>query len=144
MLRAGCIGISVWAGFNGLLGASIFAAIAFFGQNAPALTILFQPHEVAGIEARALATINALAVLFNACAAAFCALVLYVTWTELRRGSRAALAGVAATMSTVQIAGFASDAFLGSVNLALNVLSTLILCAALALADFGQRAARAA
>jgi hypothetical protein len=79
------------------------------------------------MEPRALATINALAVIFNACAAALCALSLVVIWIALLHKARWAFCSVAGSLGLVQAAGFASDSFLADRDLVANVASSLLL-----------------
>jgi len=136
MLMAGCIAISIWAGINLVLGVGIFFGIAFFGMNAPAFTMLFQPGEVqslATLDPRAVATVNGVAILANAVIAGYCGLVLAATWLGIAKQVRWTWTTVAATTLFVQLAGFASDRLFENKNLAANILSTVILVAGLSL-----------
>ena len=137
MSRAGAIVLTVWAAFNLALAVTILVAICFFQQNAPALSILFDDAAVRLLDNRALATINALALIFNACAAAFCLLSLVVIWKGLVKKSRWAFWGLLSSMSVLQVAGFASDAFLDSKNLSANILSTALLVIGFGLSAHG-------
>jgi uncharacterized protein involved in response to NO len=92
-----------------------------------ALSILFDDAAVLLLDGRALATINALAAIFNACTAAFCLLSLVVIWKGLVKKSRWAFWGLLSSMGLLQVAGFASDAFLDSKNLSANIVSTAVL-----------------
>jgi hypothetical protein len=136
-MKIGSILLSIWSGFNLVLALGITLALLVFERNAPALSILFEGGEIARLDPRALATVNALAVLCNAVIAAFCALVLMVTW-KARRQTWAFFA-LAGTMVFVQACGFASDARLGHRNLIANVISTGILVVGLSFADRERR-----
>jgi hypothetical protein len=137
--RVGPIVLTVWAAFNLALAVIILIAICFFQQNAPALSILFDDAAMLQLDSRALATINALALIFNACAAAFYLLSLVVIWKGLVKKSRWAFWGLLSSMSLLQVAGFVSDAFLNSKNLSANIISTAVLVIGFGLSAHGFR-----
>ena len=113
MLRAGGIALSIWSGVNLLLAGAILISMTMFGKNAPGLRILFDEASVRGLDPRALATVNAIAVLFNACAVAFCLLMLYVTWSGVAAGSKAAYWALVVASGSLQVFGFVSRRLFG-------------------------------
>jgi hypothetical protein len=127
MLRAGAILLSLWTGFNLLLALGILLMLLVLGKNAPCLLILYGDIHAVGIDPRALATINALAVVFNGCAAAICALSLVVIWMALVRREVWAFWALAGSLLFLQAAGFASDSFFAHKNLVANVVSSSLL-----------------
>jgi hypothetical protein len=137
MLRAGAILLTIRTGFNLALALCILFAILVLGKNAPALVILYGDTHATGMDPRALATINALAVIFNACAAALCALSLAVIWFGLVRRIRWAFWSVAGSLAFVQAAGFASDSFLRHKDLPANLASSLLLAFGLVFTAIG-------
>ena len=137
MLRVGAVLLTMWTGFNLVLALCILFAIFVLGKNAPALLILYGDTHAAGMDPRALATINAIAVIFNACAAALCGLSLAVIWFALRHKARWAFWSVAGSLGFVQAAGFASDSFLGDKDLLANIASSLLLLFGLVLVAIG-------
>lgn len=137
MLRAGAIVLSLWTGFNLVLALTIVVTIVGFGQNAPALLILFGSTTGTEIESRALATINALAVMFNAGAVTACGLGLAIIWRALVRRERWAFWILLGFLGFLQAAGFASDSFLGNENLIANIASTVLLLVGLGFAGLG-------
>jgi uncharacterized membrane protein YoaK (UPF0700 family) len=139
MLRAGSILLTVWSGVNLLLALGILVALTFLRQDAPALRILFDPPGIAAMDPKALATVNALAVFGNACAAGFCLLILFVVWTRLAAGSNRAFWALALSAGLVQAFGFVSDSFLDDRNLVANLVSAGVLLAGLVLSGAGIR-----
>lgn len=127
--KIGIVFLTIWSGFNFLLAVGIIFVMTVFHENAPGLRILFESESIPLIEPNALATVNGLAILFNACAASFCFLVLFLIWTELKSGKKQnqILAVLALAMGFLQGFGFVSDSFFGHKNLGLNLLSTSIL-----------------
>ena len=144
MLKAGAIVLSIWSGVNLLLAGAILVFMTISGRNAPGLRILFDEAAVRGLDPRALATVNAIAVLFNACALAFCVLMLYVTWSGVAVGVKSALWALAVGAGSLQVFGFRSDAYLGGRNLLANVISSAVLLVGLGLSGLGTYRGRAA
>ncbi len=134
MLRIGATLLSLWAGFNLVLALGILFMVLVLGKNAACLLILYKDIQAVGIDPRALATINALAVVFNACAAAICALSLVVIWIALVRREVWAFWALAGSLLFLQAAGFASDSFLAHKNLVANIASLTLLLLGFAIA----------
>ena len=137
MLRVGAILLTVWTGFNLVLALCILFAILMLGKNAPALVILYGDTQATGMDPRALATINAFAVIFNACAAAICALSLAVIWFALARKAQWAFWSLAGSLGVLQAAGFASDSFFHHKDLLANFASSSFLLLGIAFAGMG-------
>lgn len=137
MLRTGAILLSLWTGFNLVLALSILFMVLVLGKNAPCLLILYDDIRAVGMDPRALATINGLAVVFNGCAAAICALSLAVIWVPLVRGATWAFWALAGSLLFLQAVGFASDSFFAHKNLVANVISSSLLLLGFAAAAGG-------
>jgi hypothetical protein len=137
MLRTGVILLTLWTGFNLVLALCILFAMIVLGKNAPALTILYSDTQAVGMDIRALATINGLAVIFNACAAALCGLSLAVIWCALIHKVRWAFWALAACLLFLQTAGFASDSFFQHKDLVANLASSLCLLVGLTFTAIG-------
>jgi len=142
MLRTAAILLSLWTGFNLVLALAILFMVLVLGQNAPCLLILFGDTRATGMDPRALATINALAVLLNASAAAICALSISVIWLALVRGAVWAFWSLTTSLLFLQASGFASDWFLGNRDLLANTASSLLLLLGLSFAAMGIRNSR--
>ena len=139
MLKSGIVFLSVWSGFNLLLALSIIGSMTIGGNNAPGLMILFDDSSGEGIETRSLATINALAILFNASAVSLCSLSLILTWRLIRERCRWAFYSVASCLLFLQMFGFVSDSYFESRNLLLNLLSSALLLLGILLTYLGMR-----
>ena len=127
MLRAGAILLSLWTGFNLVLALGILFMLLVLGKNAPALLILYGDLQPKDMDPRALSTVNALAVIFNACAASICALSLSMIWFAVVRKAVWAFWSLAGCLAFLQAAGFASDTFLGNKDFLANAISSLVL-----------------
>jgi hypothetical protein len=137
MLRTGAILLSLWTGFNLILALGILFMLLALGKNAPCLLILYDDTRAVGMDPRALATINGLAVVFNACAAAICALSLAVIWLALIKREVWAFGALAGSLFFLQATGFASDSFFANKNLVANIISSSLLSLGFAAAAMG-------
>lgn len=137
-LKAGAVLLSVWSGLN-LLVAVVVTAVTLFGRTTPVLSLVLTPSEIARVDAKAVAIINAQAAACNPCIAALCVLVLVIVWRALMARARWAFEALVACLVPLQAAGFASDAFVGHRDLGANVVSTAVLFTGLALAGLGLR-----
>ena len=137
MLRIGTILLSLWTGFNLVLALGILFMMLVLGKNAPCLIILFGDLQATGMEPRALATINGLAVAFNACAAAICGLALSLIWVALRRAARWAFWSLVVCLGFLQTAGFVSDSFFHHKDLVANIGSSMLLLFGIGFAAIG-------
>jgi len=97
-----------------------------FSKNAPVLVVLYGDIQGSGVDPRALATINALAVLCNAAIAAMCLLSLTVIWCALMRRVAWAVWSLAACVFFLQGASFFSDALLHDPDLLGNAAASSI------------------
>jgi hypothetical protein len=87
MLRAGAILLTIWTGLKLTIALGILFALLVLGKNSPALLVLYGDAQGKGLDARALTTINGLAVVANVSIAALCMLSLAVIWCALIRGT---------------------------------------------------------
>jgi hypothetical protein len=67
MLRRGSTVLSVWCGINFLLACFILTSVVIFGANSPLLAMVFEKAEIASLDAKVIAAINTLTILYNSC-----------------------------------------------------------------------------
>ena len=127
MRRIAFLFLGIWVGGNLLLAVGILVAMLAFGANAPSLFILFSKSEIAGLDPKALATINALAVFANGCAAAFCVMALALIWQALKHGRVWCFQLLVVCAIPLQMLGFASDRYFRQKDLLANLVSSAIL-----------------
>jgi hypothetical protein len=112
MLRTGAVILTFWAAVRLALAVGILAMMLVFGKNAPVLLVLYNDIQGKDVEGRALATINALAVLCNASIAAMRLLSLTVIWCALMRRAAWAVWSLAVCVFFLQGASFVGDSLL--------------------------------
>lgn len=114
MLKTASLLLSILCGFNFLLASTILVAVIFFKKNAPMLFIVFDQSEISVLDPKVKAAVNSLAILFNASAAGFSLLSLFVIWVGLRHGQSWAFWALLITGGLIQACGFAADSVIGN------------------------------
>lgn len=126
MLKAGSIILSIWSGINFLLASLILSFIIFLKTNAPILVMVFERSEISGLDARAISSINALAILYNSCAAALSVLALFVIWSSLINGQRWAFWALLIVIGFVEMLAFIASAPIGNARWQVNVVLSVL------------------
>jgi energy-converting hydrogenase Eha subunit G len=137
MLRASAILLTLWTGLSVVLSVGNLFWLLALRHNAPALIILFRDTQGSGIESRALATINALAVVCNAAIAAVSMLSLVTIWSAFVRGAAWAFWSLTFCLSFLQVFRWVSDTIFYHEKLLTNVASSLPLIAGIILGAIG-------
>jgi hypothetical protein len=137
--------LSVWSGLNLLLAVASNIAICLFGTNSPGLMLMVDEADLRQLDPKWLACINGLAVFCNAWDAAFCLLVLVITWTGLVKKARWAFWGLLIALAFLQTFAFVAystfeimplRANIAAVNLFANIFSTALLLAGLGMSGY--------
>jgi len=81
MLKRGATILSIWSGINFLLAFLILTSIVVFRANSPLLVMVFEKPEIANLDARVIASLNTLTILYNSCSVVVSVLV----WTVIRK-----------------------------------------------------------
>lgn len=136
----GAVLLTCWLGLNLALALGILVAVIALGRHPPSLELYVEAGVRSTLHPQVLALVDGLAVFANACAAAFCALGLVVTWRGVLPGLRWALPSLSMISVLLLACGFASDACLGSPNLAVNVGSSMVLGGGLLACALGRSA----
>jgi hypothetical protein len=111
MLRAGAIILTFWMTLKLVIALGILFMLLVLGKNSPALLILYGDIQGKGLDAPALATINALAVVANASVAALSILSLVVIWRALVRGNVWAFWSLAGALLFLEVVRWLGESF---------------------------------
>ncbi len=121
MLKAGSAALSVWAGINFVLAALILMSVVVFHANSPLLVMVFERSEIVGLDARVIASLNTLTILYNSCSV----VVSVLTWQLIRRnlpaGERWAFWVLALVIGFVEVMAFIASAPIGNARWQVNV-----------------------
>lgn len=81
MLKTGSTILSIWSGINFFLAAFILTTLVIFNADSPLLVMVFKKPEIAALDARVIASLNTLTILYNSCSVVVSVLV----WTVIRK-----------------------------------------------------------
>lgn len=121
MLKAGSSFLSSWSGLNFLLSSLILTIVVFRFGNSPLLGMVFEKAEIAGLDARVIAALNCLTILYNSYAVAFSILVWFVVRLCLSKGQKWAFWVLLITIGLVEILAFVASAPLDHARWQVNV-----------------------
>jgi hypothetical protein len=142
MLRVGAIILTIWTGLKLAVSLGVLFMLLVLGKNSPALVILYGDAQGKGLDARALATINGLAVVANASIAALSILSLIVIWAALARGAVWAFWSLATALLFLEVVRWLGESFFYQENLlgdAATLLPTFAAIACVAIDLFRRR-----
>src|SRR5512140_2441463 len=126
MLKAGSASLYVWAGINFLLAALILTSVVVFHANSPLLVMVFETAEIASLDARVIASLNALTILYNSCSVILSLLVWQLIRRNLRAGERWAFWVLAFAIGFVEVMAFVASAPIGNARWQVNVVQSIL------------------
>ena len=136
MLRRGSIVLSIWGGINFLLAALILALVVFLNGNSPILALVFAPSEIAGLDAKVIASLNALTILYNSCSVALSVLVWLLIRKSLIAGQKWAFWVLLFVIGFVEVMAFIASAEVGNVRWQVNVVQSILYLVGIGLSGY--------
>jgi hypothetical protein len=121
MLKAGSTILSIWSGINFLLAALILTSVVIFNANFPLLVMVFERSEIAGLDARVIASLNALTILYNSCSVVLSVLVWLLIRRSLITGDKWAFWVLLFGIGFVEMMAFVASAPIGNARWQVNV-----------------------
>jgi len=138
MLKRGSIVLSIWSGINFLLAAAILTSVVIFNANSPILALAFEKSEIAGLDTKVIASLNALTILYNSCAVAFSVLALFIIWSGLVNGKRWAFWALLTTIGFVELLAFIASAPIGNARWQLYAVLSVLYVVGIGLAGYSM------
>ena len=136
MLKRGSIVLSIWNGLNFLISSLILTIAVFHIGNSPILALVFEKSEIASLDAKVIASLNALTILYNSCAVALSVLALFIIWSGLINGKRWAFWALLTTIGFVEILAFVASAPIGNARWQLYVVLSVLYVVGIGLAGY--------
>jgi len=121
MLKRGSIVLSIWSGINFLLAAAILTSVVIFNANSPLIVMVFEKSEIASLDAKVIASLNALTILYNSCSVGLSVLVWLIIRKSLSKGQKWAFWLLLITIGFVEILAFIASAPLGNARWQVNI-----------------------
>ena len=110
MLKRGSIVLSIWSGINFLLAAAILTSVVIFNANSPLLVMVFEKSEIASLDAKVIASLNALTILYNSCSVGLSVLVWLLIRKSLIAGQKWAFWVLLFVIGFVEVMAFIASA----------------------------------
>jgi hypothetical protein len=136
MLKAGSIVLSIWSGINFLISAAILTMVVVFKANSPLLDLVFEKSEVAGLSGKAIASLNALTILYNSCSVVLSVLVWFLIRKNLLAGQKWAFWVLLFGIGFVEVMAFIASAPIGNARWQLYIAMSVIFVAGISLSGY--------
>ncbi len=134
MLKIGSIVLSIWSGINLLLASLILTSVVVLNGNSPLLVMVFEQSEIAKLDAKVIASLNCLTILYNSCVVALSVLALFIIWSSLIKGDKRAFWILLLMMGFVEILAFIGSAQVGNARWQVNVVLSVLYAVGIGLA----------
>ena len=121
MLKAGSTILSIWSGINFLLAALILTSVVIFNADSPLLVMVFERSEIARLDARVIASLNALTILYNSCSVVLSVLAWLLIRKSLIAGHKWAFWVLLFGIGFVEMMAFVASAPIGNARWQVNV-----------------------
>jgi hypothetical protein len=136
MLKAGSRFLSLWCGINFLLAALILTIVVIFHANSPLLVMVFEKSEIASPDAKVIASLNALTILYNSCSVVLSVLVWLLIRKSLIAGQKWAFWVLLFVIGFVEVMAFIASAPIGNVRWQVNVVQSVLYVVGIGLSGY--------
>src|SRR4030067_930273 len=126
MLKRGSIILSIWSGINCVLAALILASVVIFKANSPLLVMVFEKPEIASLDAKVIASLNALTILYNSCSVVLSVLVWLLIRKSLIAGQKSAFWMLVFVIGFIEVMAFVASAGVGNARWQVNVVQSVL------------------
>ncbi len=136
MLKKGSIVLSIWSGINFFLAALILTIVVFHIGNSPILALVFEKSEIASLDAKVIASLNALTILYNSCSVVVSVLVWTVIRKNLVAGQKCAFWVLLFVIGFVEVMAFIASAPIGNARWQVNVVQSVLYVVGIGLSGY--------
>jgi len=136
MLRAGSTILSIWSGINFLLAALILTTLVVFNADSPLLVMVFEKPEIAALDARVIASLNTLTILYNSCSVVVSVLVWTVIRKHLVAGEKWAFWLLLFVIGFIEVMAFIASAQVEHARWQVNVVLSMLYIAGMGVTGF--------
>ncbi len=136
MLKRGSIVLSIWSGINFLLAALILTIVVLHIGNSPILALVFEKSEIASLDAKVIASLNALTILYNSCSVVLSVLVWLLIRKNLIAGQKWAFWVLLFVIGFVEAMAFVASAGVGNARWQVNVVQSVLYIVGIGLSGY--------
>ena len=126
MLKTGSTILSIWSGINFLLAALILAILFIFNADSPLLVMVFEKPEIAALDARVIASLNTLTILYNSCSVVISVLVWTIIRKNLVAGEKWAFWLLLFVIGFIEVMAFIASAQVRHARWQVNVIQSIL------------------
>jgi hypothetical protein len=138
MLKRGSIVLSIWSGINFLLAALILTSVVVFNADSPLLVMVFKRSEIAALDSRVIASLNALTILYNSCSVVVSVMVWIIIRQNLVSGQKWAFWTLLFTIGFVEVMAFIASAQVGHARWQVNVVLSVLYIVGIGLSGYSM------
>jgi hypothetical protein len=121
MLKRGSTILTIWSGIYFLLAALILTMVVIFNADSPLIVMVFEDSEIASLDARVVASFNALTILYNSCAMVLSVLVWLLIRKSLVAGQKWAFWVLVFGIGFLEVMAFIASAPIGNARWQVNI-----------------------
>jgi hypothetical protein len=138
MLKRGSTILSIWSGINFFFAALILTSVVIFNANSPLLVMVFEKTEIASLDAKVIASLNTLTILYNSCSMVLSVLVWLLIRKSLIAGQKWAFWVLLFVIGFVEVMAFIASAEVGNVWLRwqVNVVQSVLFVVGIGLSGY--------
>ena len=136
MLRAGSRILSLWSGITFILAALILTSVVVFHANSPLLVMVFEVSEIASLDAKVIASLNALTILYNSCSMVLSVLAWLLIRKSLMAGRKWAFWVLLFVIGFVEVMAFIASAPIGNARWQLYVIMSALYVVGIGLSGY--------
>ena len=137
MLKKGSIVLSIWCVINFVLAFIILCYVIVLKEDSPILQVAsFSEAEIASLDAKVIASLNTLTILYNSCSV----VVSVLTWSLIRKnliaGQRSAFWMLVVVIGFVEGMAFLASSYIGNGRWQVNVVQSVLYLTGVGLSGF--------
>lgn len=136
MLQRGSMVLSIWSGLNFLISSLILTIVVFHIGNSPILDLVFEKSEIASLDAKVIASLNALTILYNSCSVVLSVLVWFLIRKSLIAGQKWAFWVLLFVIGFVEVMAFIASAPIGNARWQLYAVLSVLYVVGIGLAGY--------
>jgi len=137
MLKKGSLVLSIWCVINFILASIILCYVIILKENSPILQVAsFSEAEIANLSAKAIASLNALTILYNSCSVVVSVLVWLLIRKNLIAGQKWAFWVLLFVIGFVEVMAFIASAPIGNARWQVNVVQSVLYIVGIGLSGY--------
>ncbi|MFZ1598979.1 MAG: hypothetical protein WAW26_24280, partial [Anaerolineae bacterium] len=134
--KRGSTVLTIWSAINFLLAALILTTLVVFNADSPLLVMVFEKPEIAALDARVIAALNTLTILYNSCSVVVSLLVWTVIQKHLVAGQKWAFWLLLCVIGFIEVMAFIASAEVRHARWQVNVVQSVLYVVGIGLSGY--------